>query len=176
MLNVHSSSGALLKAKLIISFNNKLGMYLSLEFHTCKMIGSPLRLHISNGWQARAWFPGTLWLWLYAKHHTILYKGGDACPTACYHIFSDKKLSLCFNHILIKQFIKAHLQHLVLLHLMPGSFLTYAWVGLLQRTLDGGCSEFPRVLKPKIDKMGTLKKMGTQNPKKKRFPWEQWIV
>ena len=29
MLNVHSSSGALLKAKLIISFNNKLGMYLS---------------------------------------------------------------------------------------------------------------------------------------------------
>ena len=35
------------------------------------MIGSPLRLHISNGWQARAWFPGTLWLWLYAKHHTI---------------------------------------------------------------------------------------------------------
>ena len=50
---------------------------------------------------------------------------------------------------------------------MPGSSLTYAWVGLLQRTLDGGCSEFPRVLKPKIDKMGTLKKMGTQNPKKK---------
>merc|ERR1712032_596436 len=56
-------------------------------------------------------------------------------------------------------------------------------------TLDGGCTEFSRVLKPEIEKMGTLKKngdlMGTQNLKKvpmgTRVPkwgptWEQCII
>ena len=37
-------------------------------------------------------------------------------------------------------------------------------------TLDGGCTDFSRVVKPKIEKMGTLKKngdpMGTHNLKK----------
>ena len=60
-------------------------------------------------------------------------------------------------------------------------------------TLDGGCTEFSRVLKPELEKMGTLKKngdpMGTQNLKKvpmgTRVPkwgpmWEQchcgWFI
>ena len=56
-------------------------------------------------------------------------------------------------------------------------------------TLDGGCTEFSRVLKPELEKMGTLKKngdpMGTQNLKKvpmgTRVPkwgptWEQCIL
>ena len=56
-------------------------------------------------------------------------------------------------------------------------------------TLDSGCTDFSRVFKPKIEKMGTLKKngdpMGTHNLKKvpmgTRVPkwgptWEQWVL